>query len=83
MAGLRGSPAATRQLVMHAEEFDIHVKIWGDGDRRQMLGQLLPRHGQHFVNTRDFIFCAMENALNRRVSTTWESFISVTYRRAI
>ncbi len=54
MAGLRGSPAATRQLVMHAEEFDIHVKIWGDADRRQMLGQLLPRRGQHFVNTARF-----------------------------
>jgi hypothetical protein len=53
-AGVRGGAAAARQLVMHAEEFDIHVKIWGDSDRRQMLGQLLPRNRQNFVNTARF-----------------------------
>jgi len=53
-AGVRGGAAAARQLVMHAEEFDIHVKIWGDSDRRQMLGQLLPRSGKNFVNTARF-----------------------------
>jgi hypothetical protein len=53
-AGVRGGAAAARQLVMHAEEFDIHVKIWGDSDRRQMLGQLLPRTGKNFVNTARF-----------------------------
>ena len=53
-AGVRGGAAAARQLVMHAEEFDIHVKIWGDTDQRQMLGQLLPRNGKNFVNTARF-----------------------------
>jgi len=53
-AGVRGGAAAARQLVMHAEEFDIHVKLWGDSDRRQMLGQLLPRNGQDFVNSARF-----------------------------
>src|SRR5689334_5742873 len=40
-AGVRGGSAAARQLVMRAEEFDIHIKIWGEPERRQMLGQLL------------------------------------------
>ena len=54
-AGVRsGAAAAARQLVMHAEEFDIHIKIWGDSDHRQMLGQLLPRNGRNFVNTARF-----------------------------
>jgi hypothetical protein len=52
-AGARGV-AAARQLVMHAEEFDIHVKIWGDTDDRQMLGQLLPRNGRNFENAARF-----------------------------
>jgi hypothetical protein len=55
LAGVRGEAAASaRQLVMHAEEFDVHVKIWGDSDSRQMLGQLLPRNGENFVNTARF-----------------------------
>jgi len=54
LAGVRGGAAPARQLVMHAEEFDIHVKIWGDSDQRQMLGQLLPRNGKNFVNTARF-----------------------------
>jgi hypothetical protein len=54
MAGLRGSSAVARQIVMRADEFDIHVKIWGDEDRRQMLGQLLPRKGGDFVGTARF-----------------------------
>ena len=54
MAGARGTSAAARQLVMRAEEFDIHVKIWGEQDHRQMLGQLLPRGGQDFVQAARF-----------------------------
>jgi hypothetical protein len=54
LAGVRGGAAAARQVVMHAEEFDIHVKIWGDSDQKQMLGQLLPRSGKNFVNTARF-----------------------------
>jgi len=49
MAGLRGSGSLARQIVMRADEFDIHVKIWGDEDRKQMLGQLLPRKGREFM----------------------------------
>ena len=50
MAGARGTSASqARQLVMRAEDFDIHIKIWGDRDRRQMLGQLLPREHQDVV----------------------------------
>jgi hypothetical protein len=51
MAGARGSPGAARQIVMRVEEFDIHVKIWGEDEHRQMLGQLLPRKGQDFVQS--------------------------------
>jgi hypothetical protein len=53
-AGARGTTAAARQLVMRAEEFDIHVKIWGEDDHRQMLGQLLPRTGEDFVQSARF-----------------------------
>jgi hypothetical protein len=57
LAGARGTTAAARQLVMRAEEFDIHVKIWGEDDHRQMrqmLGQLLPRGGEDFVHSARF-----------------------------
>ncbi len=54
MAGSRGSASVARQLVMRAEEFDIHVKIWGDKDRKQMLGQVLPRNGKDFVHSARF-----------------------------
>jgi len=54
MAGARGSAGAARQLVMRAEEFDIHIKIWGELEHRQMLGQLLPRSGQDFVQSAHF-----------------------------
>ncbi len=40
---------ASRQLVLRAEDFDIHIKIWGEPDRRQMLGELLPRGTSKFV----------------------------------
>jgi hypothetical protein len=54
-AGARGtSAAAARQVVMRAEEFDIHIKIWGERERRQLLGQLLPRSGKDFVHTARF-----------------------------
>ncbi len=49
MAGARGASHDARQMVMRAEEFDIHIKIWGEPDHRQMLGQVLPRTGEHFV----------------------------------
>jgi hypothetical protein len=44
MAGARGSSTEpVRQLVMRADEFDVHIRIWGDRDRKQIHGQLLPR----------------------------------------
>ncbi len=51
LAGGRGAAAAARQLVMRAEEFDIHIKIWGELDHRQMLGQILPRSETRFVES--------------------------------
>jgi hypothetical protein len=39
---------------MRAEEFDIHIKIWGDRSRRQILGQLLPRNSKDFVQSARF-----------------------------
>jgi hypothetical protein len=50
LAGLRGGVAPATQLVMRAQEFDIHVKILGDSDHRRMLGQILPRNEQNFVS---------------------------------
>jgi hypothetical protein len=55
LGGARGGTTSTaRQLVLRAEEFDIHIKIWGDRDGKQMLGQLLPRHGKGFVGSARF-----------------------------
>ena len=54
LAGARGPSAAARQLVMRAEEFDVHIKVWGEPDHRQMLGQLLPRSGESFVRVARF-----------------------------
>jgi len=55
LGGARGSASSSaRQLVMRAEEFDIHIKIWGDRDGKQMLGQLLPRHGKGFAGSARF-----------------------------
>ena len=39
---------------MRAEEFDIHIKIWGELNHKQMLGQLLPRSGDDFVHSARF-----------------------------
>ena len=49
LAGIRGSSQTGRQIVMRVDEFDIHVKIWGENGRKQMLGQLLPRNGKELV----------------------------------
>jgi hypothetical protein len=49
-AGIRGtSPEPVYQFVLRDEEFDIHIKIWGDEKNRQIRGQLLPRSGTEFV----------------------------------
>ena len=54
LAGARGTSATARQLVMRAEQFDIHLKIWGEREHRQMLGQVLPRGGADFVPSARF-----------------------------
>jgi hypothetical protein len=53
-AGARGAATAARQLVLRAEDFDIHLKIWGDEHHRQMLGQMLTRSGNEFPDTAHF-----------------------------
>ena len=49
-AGARGH-AATRQVLMRADEFDIHVRIWATNEDRQMLGQIQPRGTNTFIDT--------------------------------
>src|SRR5262249_35855746 len=41
-AGARGATAA-RQVVLRAEEFDIHLRIWRNEQNRELLGQIQPR----------------------------------------
>jgi hypothetical protein len=48
LAGARGS-ASTRQIVLRAEEYDIHLRIWGESQKRRMTGQLLARGGGSFI----------------------------------
>jgi hypothetical protein len=47
-SGVRGSDSA-RQIVIRADEFDVHIKIWGDNGHKQMIGQVLPRNRNDFV----------------------------------
>jgi anti-sigma factor RsiW len=48
-AGARGA-AGARQFLFSAEEFDIHVKVWGPAPIRRMAGQILSRGEQkHMV----------------------------------
>jgi len=53
-SGIRGGPEETRQVIMRTEEFDIHIRIWNDGERWKMLGQLLPRQGDEFAQPARF-----------------------------
>lgn len=38
-----------RQLVLRTEEFDIQLRIWGEPGHRQMLGQVLSRNEERFL----------------------------------
>lgn len=49
MTGVRGSESPARQIVIRADEFDIHIKIWSDESRKQMIGQVLPRNSHNFA----------------------------------
>jgi hypothetical protein len=49
--GLRGSsPEPARRFILRDEEYDIHIKVWGDDDHRHIHGQLLPRSGTGFAH---------------------------------
>jgi len=48
LAGARGTTTA-RQIVLRAEEYDIHVRIYGELERRRMSGQILARGETTFV----------------------------------
>jgi hypothetical protein len=49
-AGARGA-AESRQMVLRAAEFDVHVKISGKLESRQVTGQILSRGETGFVET--------------------------------
>jgi hypothetical protein len=49
LAGARGAPGTARNLVLHVEDFDIHVQIRGEREQKQILGQILSRRSQDFV----------------------------------
>ena len=49
-AGARGTDSA-RQLVLRAADFDIHIKISGKPAASTLLGQILTREQNDFVNT--------------------------------
>jgi len=49
-SGVRGNHSASRQIVIRADEFDVHIKIWDDDGHKQMIGQVLPRNSNDFVS---------------------------------
>jgi hypothetical protein len=49
LAGARGAPGTARNLVLRAQDFDIHVQIRGEREQKQILGQILSRRCQDFV----------------------------------
>jgi hypothetical protein len=54
LVGARGIPAATRDLVLQAEDFHIHIQIRGEGEQRQILGQILSRTREDFISMAQF-----------------------------
>ena len=46
-AGARGA-TDDRQVVLRAEEFDVHIKIFGDNGQRQLIGQIFARDENTF-----------------------------------
>lgn len=46
---LTGSTGSARQLVLCAEEFDIHLRIWGSAEQRRITGQILARGKSSFT----------------------------------
>ena len=43
-----------RQMVMRAAEFDVHIKVWGDHIRTQLLGQLSLHNAHESVRSAEF-----------------------------
>jgi hypothetical protein len=50
LSGARGGAAISRQMVLRAEGYDIHLKIWGVAPQRRMAGQVLARNEGSFVH---------------------------------
>jgi len=50
LAGARGGAAISRQMVLRAQGYDIHLKIWGVAPQRRMAGQVLARNEGSFVH---------------------------------
>jgi len=50
LAGARGAAASARQMVLRAEGYDIHLKLWGNPPARRMAGQVLARGEGAFVH---------------------------------
>src|SRR6185436_474337 len=49
-AGARdGNGNGNRQVVLRAEEFDIHVRVWVTNESRELLGQIQPRGTSNFI----------------------------------
>jgi hypothetical protein len=48
-AGLRGA-AGARQVVLRAEDFDVHVKISGDPGQQHLIGQIFARNETRFID---------------------------------
>jgi hypothetical protein len=49
-AGARGVPVPARDLVLEAEDFDLHVQIRGAREHREILGQVLSRRREDFAD---------------------------------
>jgi transcription antitermination factor NusG len=55
LAGARGIPDPTRSVVLQTEDFDIHLQICREQERRQILGQILSRGPKHFGKARLYL----------------------------
>jgi hypothetical protein len=50
LAGARGG-SGSRQFLLTAEDFDIHLRIWAFGNARRVTGQILSRGGSNTLKT--------------------------------
>jgi hypothetical protein len=54
LVGARGGSTDMRQLVLQAEDFDIHVQIWNERGHMEILGQMLPWSREHLSDSARF-----------------------------